>query len=117
NSAGIRVSPTRQKEPNGSSESSACELDSPVAPQPCAPVGSSCTNSTSQSAHRVNPCRYSALHCGQYIAPSLLHPEFQIATTRVETSPLFTWTNIYSATFFLTNCSFSGSLCVSYTCS
>src|SRR5258708_12186037 len=25
------------------------------------------TSSTSQSAQRVNPCRYSTLHCGQYM--------------------------------------------------
>src|SRR5713226_6274797 len=58
----MRGSSPRQKEQNGSSESPAL-----------AAPGSSRTNSTSQSAHRVNPCRYSALHCGQNTAPRVYY--------------------------------------------
>src|SRR6267154_1480999 len=61
----MRGSSPRQKEQKGSSESSAGKPSSPLAPQPRAAGGRSHTNSTSQSAQRVNPGRYSALHCGQ----------------------------------------------------
>src|SRR5260370_33877872 len=64
----MRGSSPRQKEQKGSSESSARASVSSELPPPCTDFGSSYTKSTSQSAHRVNPCRYSALHCGQYIA-------------------------------------------------
>src|SRR5260370_30569799 len=63
----MRGSSPRQKEQKGSSESSAYEPASPVLPKPWAAGGGSCTSSTSQSEQRVNPWRYSALHCGQYI--------------------------------------------------
>src|SRR6266852_8707290 len=84
----MRGSSPRQKEQKGSSESSACELASPVAPKPCAAGGGSCTSSTSQSAHRVNPCRYSALHCGQYIARRVYYiSNSRFAPRGVEISP------------------------------
>src|SRR5712664_1761256 len=67
----MRGSSPRQKEQKGSSESSACEPASPVLPKPWAAGGGSCTSSTSQSVQRVNPWRYSALHCGQYITARL----------------------------------------------
>src|SRR6266568_6570995 len=47
--------------------------------EPSSASGRPCTSSTSQSAQRVNPCRYSALHCGQnMIQRSLLHLEFHL---------------------------------------
>src|SRR6266446_883562 len=61
----MRGTSPRQKEQKGSSGSSACEPVSPVAPRPRAAGGGSHTSSTSQSEQRVNPGRYSALHCGQ----------------------------------------------------
>src|SRR5882762_5690645 len=61
----MRGSSPRQKEQKGSSGSSACGPVSPVAPRPRAAGGGSHTSSTSQSEQRVNPGRYSALHCGQ----------------------------------------------------
>src|SRR5713101_8223103 len=85
----MRGSSPRQKEQKGSSESSACEPASPVVPKPCAAGGGSCTSSTSQSAHRVNPCRYSALHCGQYIARRVYYISYSRLVRRgVEISPL-----------------------------
>src|SRR5713226_603722 len=60
----MRGSSPRQKEQKGSSGFSVCP---PASPRPLAEEGGSYTNSTSQSAQRVNPWRYSALHCGQYI--------------------------------------------------
>src|SRR6266404_5144911 len=68
----MRGSSPRQKEQKGSSGFSA---RAPASPGPLADAGGSYTSSTSQSAQRVNPCRYSALHCGQYIArPALSSP-------------------------------------------
>src|ERR1700694_1186130 len=64
----MRGSSPCQKEQKGSSESSACALAAPEAPNPLAAAGGSYTRSISQSAHRVNPCRYSALHRGQTMA-------------------------------------------------
>src|SRR6266704_560903 len=47
--------------------------------EPSSASGRPCTSSTSQSAQRVNPCRYSALHCGQnMIQRSRLHLEFHL---------------------------------------
>src|SRR5713226_8811440 len=85
----MRGSSPRQKEQKGSSESSTREPSSPVGPKPCAGGGGSCTSSTSQSAQRVNPCRYSALHCGQYIERRVYYiPNSRLAQRGVETSPL-----------------------------
>src|SRR6266852_5771817 len=58
----MRGSSPFQKVQKGSSGAS------PRMPGPDAPAGGAYTKSTSQSEQRVNPCRYSALHCGQYIA-------------------------------------------------
>src|SRR5437016_11681751 len=60
----MRGSSPRQKEQKGSSGFSSCPLASTG---PLADAGGSCTKSTSQSEQRVNPCRYSALHWGQYM--------------------------------------------------
>src|SRR6266404_1788813 len=84
----MRGSSPRQKEQKGSSESSPCEPVSPAVPYPCAAGGGSCTSSTSQSAHRVNPCRYSALHCGQYIARRVYYiSNSELGRRGVEISP------------------------------
>src|SRR6266852_4062237 len=59
----MRGSSPRQKRQKGSSGLSARP---PVAsPEPPEDAGGSYTRSTSQSEQRVNPGRYSALHCGQ----------------------------------------------------
>ncbi len=58
----------RQKEQKGSSGFSA---RAPVLPGPLADGGGSYTSSTSQSVQRVNPWRYSVLHCGQYMSARL----------------------------------------------
>src|SRR6267143_5764778 len=67
-SAWMRGSSPFQKAQNGSSPGSA---------ESTAPLGraeSCATSGTSQSAHTVNPWRYSALHSGQIITTwSLLH--------------------------------------------
>src|SRR6266481_6704249 len=72
----MRGSSPRQKEQKGSSGSSSGR---PTSPGPLA--GGSYTKSTSQSAQRVNPGRYSALHCGQNMAK-------RESTTRTNHSPL-----------------------------
>src|SRR4029077_12712640 len=59
----MRGSSPRQKEQKGSSGFSSGPPTSPGGPPTDA--GGSYTKSTSQSAQRVNPGRYSALHCGQ----------------------------------------------------
>src|SRR5229473_5489172 len=58
----MRGSSPRQKKQKGSSGFSARP---PASPEPPEGAGDSYTRSVSQSAQRVNPCRYSALHCGQ----------------------------------------------------
>src|SRR6267142_1218844 len=81
----MRGSSPRQKEQKGSSGFSA---RAPASPGPLADAGGSCTSSTSQSAHRVNPCRYSALHCGQYIARRVYYiSNSELGRRGVEISP------------------------------
>src|SRR5216684_5677922 len=58
----MRGSSPRQKKQKGSSGFSARP---PASPEPPEGAGGSYTRSVSQSVQRVNPCRYSALHCGQ----------------------------------------------------
>src|SRR5216684_9116254 len=58
----MRGSSPRQKRQKGSSGFSARP---PASPEPPEGAGGSYTRSMSQSVQRVNPGRYSTLHCGQ----------------------------------------------------
>src|SRR5580693_8489747 len=75
-SAWIRGSSPLQNEQNGSSSGSPGATGS-VATR--ASDGNSSTRARSQSAHRVNPWRYSALHCGQSMAARQVYYSAQTA--------------------------------------
>src|SRR6266851_8417175 len=82
NSAWIRASSPFQKEQNGSSSLSTGEAAWLVSAESLSVAGSVYIKSTSQSAQRVNPCRYSALHCGQNITPRVYYTWHSILDRR-----------------------------------
>src|SRR5712691_13488944 len=84
----MRGSSPRQKKQKGSSGFSPRP---PASPEPLAGAGTSFTRSMSQSAQRVNPRRYPALHCGQYITAGVYYKKHvpRMHCDTVHSTPLF----------------------------